>query len=398
MKKFIAAMTGLILCASLVTGCGSNTGNSKNEDSKSRIVSEEVGAEDSAQDSENGSADMADTADDTDTAEESAKESGNEQVTNIKIAALKGPTAMGMVKMMADAEEQSAQVQNAQVQNAQVQNAQGINYEFTIAGSVDEITPNLLVQGKLDIAAVPANMGAVFYNNTNAEVQVLAINTLGVLYIVDIGDEVHAVEDLKGKTIYASGKGATPEYALKYILSANGIDPDKDVTIEWKSEHSECVAALAASDTDSGIALLPQPFVTTAQAQNDKIKIALDLTEEWDKLQETAELPSALLTGILVARTDFVRENPEAVAAFMDAYKASVEYVNANVADAAALIENYNIVPAVVAEQALPYCNIVFIEGSEMQDKLSGYLNVLMEQNPKAIGGALPDEGFYYSR
>lgn len=383
MKKFIASMAGLILCASLVTGCGSNAGNSKNEDGKSRIVSEEVGAEDSAQDAENGSADITDTADDTDTAEESAKDAGNEQVTNIKIAALKGPTAMGMVKMMADVEEQSAQ---------------GINYEFTIAGSVDEITPNLLVQGKLDIAAVPANMGAIFYNNTNAGVQVLAINTLGVLYIVDIGDEVHSVEDLKGKTIYASGKGATPEYALKYILSANGIDPDKDVTIEWKSEHSECVAALAASGSDSGIALLPQPFVTTAQAQNDKIKIALDLTEEWDKLQETAELPSALLTGILVARTDFVRENPEAVAAFMDAYKASVEYVNANVADAAALIENYNIVPAAVAEQALPYCNIVFIEGSEMQDKLSGYLNVLMEQNPKAIGGALPDEGFYYSR
>lgn len=383
MKKFIASMAGLILCASLVTGCGSNAGNSKNEDGKSRIVSEEVGAEDSAQDAENGSADITDTADDTDTAEESAKDAGNEQVTNIKIAALKGPTAMGMVKMMADVEEQSAQ---------------GINYEFTIAGSVDEITPNLLVQGKLDIAAVPANMGAIFYNNTNAGVQVLAINTLGVLYIVDIGDEVHSVEDLKGKTIYASGKGATPEYALKYILSANGIDPDKDVTIEWKSEHSECVAALAASGSDSGIALLPQPFVTTAQAQNDKIKIALDLTEEWDKLQETAELPSALLTGILVARTDFVRENPEAVAAFMDAYKASVEYVNANVADAAALIENYNIVPAAVAEQALPYCNIVFIEGSEMQDKLSGYLNILMEQNPKAIGGALPDEGFYYSR
>lgn len=383
MKKFIASMAGLILCASLVTGCGSNAGNSKNEDGKSRIVSEEVGAEDSAQDAENGSADITDTADDTDTAEESAKDAGNEQVTNIKIAALKGPTAMGMVKMMADVEEQSVQ---------------GINYEFTIAGSVDEITPNLLVQGKLDIAAVPANMGAIFYNNTNAGVQVLAINTLGVLYIVDIGDEVHSVEDLKGKTIYASGKGATPEYALKYILSANGIDPDKDVTIEWKSEHSECVAALAASGADSGIALLPQPFVTTAQAQNDKIKIALDLTEEWDKLQETAELPSALLTGILVARTDFVRENPEAVAAFMDAYKASVEYVNANVADAAALIENYNIVPAAVAEQALPYCNIVFIEGSEMQDKLSGYLNVLMEQNPKAIGGALPDEGFYYSR
>lgn len=383
MKKFIASMAGLILCASLITGCGSNAGNSKNEDGKSRIVSEEVGAEDSAQDAENGSADITDTADDTDTAEESAKDAGNEQVTNIKIAALKGPTAMGMVKMMADVEEQSAQ---------------GINYEFTIAGSVDEITPNLLVQGKLDIAAVPANMGAIFYNNTNAGVQVLAINTLGVLYIVDIGDEVHSVEDLKGKTIYASGKGATPEYALKYILSANGIDPDKDVTIEWKSEHSECVAALAASGADSGIALLPQPFVTTAQAQNDKIKIALDLTEEWDKLQETAELPSALLTGILVARTDFVRENPEAAAAFMDAYKASVEYVNANVADAAALIENYNIVPAAVAEQALPYCNIVFIEGSEMQDKLSGYLNVLMEQNPKAIGGALPDEGFYYSR
>lgn len=333
MKRITALMAGMMLCLSLMTGCGSNPDES------------------------------------------------------VKITVLKGPTAMGMVKLMEDSKEQSTD---------------GSKYEFSIAGSIDEITPNLLVQGKIDIAAVPANMAAVFYNNADAGIQVLAIHTLGSFYIAETGDEIHSVSDLKGRTIYSSGKGAVPEYALRHVLSANGIDPDKDVTIEWKSEHSECVAALAASGTGSDIALLPQPFAANAQMKNDGIRLALDLTKEWEKIQEEAVAQggsgSALITGVLVARTEFVKENKEAVSAFMDSYKNSVEYVNNNIQEAALLIGDYDIVPAEVAEKALPYCNITFIEGSEMRDKLSGYLKVLMEQNPKAVGGALPDEEFYYIR
>jgi NitT/TauT family transport system substrate-binding protein len=292
----------------------------------------------------------------------------------VHITALKGPTAMGMVDFM-DKSEKGEIKDN--------------DYQFEIVAAVDEVTPKL-VQGKTDIAAVPANFASVLYNNTNAEVQVLAINTLGVIYIVESGDAISDVSDLKGRTIYASGKGATPEYALNYILTQNGIDPEKDVTIEWKSEHAECLSALMADE--NAIAMLPQPFVTTAQTKSEKIRVALDLTEEWDKLGSD----SGLLTGVVVARKEFVEQNPDAVQAFLEHYEVSVNYVNKNIKDAATLIEKYDIVPAPVAVKAIPNCNIVFITGVEMKQKLSGYLKVLSEQNPKAIGGSLPADDFYY--
>ncbi|PWM21518.1 MAG: sulfonate/nitrate/taurine transporter substrate-binding protein [Oscillospiraceae bacterium] len=266
-------------------------------------------------------------------------------------------------------------------------------YEFSIFAAIDEVTPKI-VKGEVDIAAVPANMAAVLYNNTQGQIRVIGINTLGVLYIVESGDSVGSVADLKGKTLYASGKGATPEYALNYILQQNGLTPGTDVTIEWKSEHAECVAALA-SDPD-GIAMLPQPFVATAQAQNPAIRIALDLTAEWDAIEAQKEAPSALLTGVVVARADYIDAHPQELAAFLSGYDESVGFVNTETEQAAALIEEYGIVAAPVAQAALPYCNIVLIQGAEMKEKLSGYLNVLFEQNPKAVGGSLPDDAFYY--
>jgi NitT/TauT family transport system substrate-binding protein len=299
---------------------------------------------------------------------------------DVNIMALKGPTAMGMVDFM-------SQVDSGEIMDN--------NYNFEIAASIDEVTPKI-VQGAVDIAAVPANVASVLYNNTDGDVEVLAINTLGVLYIVESGNSVESVADLKGKTIYASGKGATPEYALNYILSENGIDPETDVTIEWKSEHAECLSALMAED--NAIAMLPQPFVTTAQTKSDNINVVLDLTEEWDKLQEGSDSPSALLTGVVVARTQFIEENPDVVSAFLDHYKESVDFVNSNTDEAAELIGSYDIVTAEIAKKALPACNITFIEGDEMQEKLSGYLNVLFEQNASAVGGALPSDDFYYSR
>ena len=351
MKKLCSLIAAFALAASLLAGCGASGGGATAESAEAGTASAE-----------------------TEAAEAPAED------TPVRVMALKGPTAMGMVQLM-DSSEAGAVNGNA--------------YTFTIAASADEVTPKL-VQGEADIAAVPANLASVLYNNTEGQVQVLAINTLGVLYIVENGESIQSVSDLAGKTIYASGKGSTPEYALNYILSGNGIDPEADVTIEWKSEHSECVAALAADE--DGIAMLPQPFVTTAQTQNGNLRVALDLTEEWDALQADAESPSALLTGVVVARTAFVQEHPEAVNAFLDSYQESVEYVNANLPEAASLIEKYDIVPAAVAEKALPYCNITFIEGNEMQEKLSGYLNVLFGQNPVSVGGALPAEDFYYSR
>ncbi len=292
-----------------------------------------------------------------------------------RVAGMKGPTAMGMVKMMQD--------------------DAGEAYDFSVIVAIDEINTKL-VKGELDIAAVPANVASVLYNKTQGKIQVLAINTLGVLYMVENGDSVQTIDDLRGRTIYSAGKGATPEYALNYVLSVNGIDPASDVTIEFKSEQAECLSALLA--TPGSVAMMPQPFVTTAQAKAEGIRVALDMNEEWARVQEGAENPSAMITGVVVARSEFVQSQPEAVNAFLDSYKVSVAFTNEHVEEAAAIIAAYDIIPEGVAKKAVPHCSIVCIEGAEMQTKLAGYLNVLFEQNPAAVGGALPNDDFYYQR
>lgn len=290
--------------------------------------------------------------------------------TTVRVAALKGPTGMGLVKLMERSEAGET----------------GSNrYEFILAGSADEIVPKL-VQGVLDMACVPANLGAVLSNNTDGAVQVLAVNTLGVLYIVENGESVQSVEDLAGRTIYAAGKGSTPEYALQHILDAYQVE----AKTEWKSEHAECLAALAA-DPD-GVALLPQPFAAAAMLQNGKIRIALDLNELWAELGDD----STLVTGCIITRRDFVEAHDANVKLFLSQYAESVEFVNGNTDEAAALIEQYGIVKAAVAKAALPYCSIVCVTGEEMKTQLRGYLETLAEQNIAAVGGKLPDEGYYY--
>ncbi len=328
----------------------------------------------------------------TDAPDEQDKQQTEQQTENdtsahYAIAALKGPTAMGLVKLMRENDEMtSAMLRSDKPYEGEVGNF----YTFTLAGSADEVTPALL-KGELDMACVPANLAAVLYGKTNGEIEVLAVNTLGVLYIVENGESVQSIEDLVGKTIVAAGKGSTPEYALRYLLAENGIDPDSDVTIDWKSEHSECVAALAAGQAT--IALLPQPFVTVAQGKIEGLRMALDLNAEWDALDNG----SALITGVIVGRRAVVEENPAAVNEFLKDYAASVDWVNANTAEAAALIGEYGIVDAAVAEKALPYCNIVCLTGADLLEALPGYLEVLYNANPAAVGGEMPDNSFYFA-
>ena len=327
-----------------------------------------------------GAEDDADAEADEDSEDAGAAENEgdtDEETAPVNVVALKGPTAMGMVEMMS---------------KAALSSPDGKAYSFQLLAAPDEVAP-LIIQGKADIAAVPANLASVIYNKTEGGVQVLNINTLGVIYIIEKGETVSSASDLAGKTIFASGQGATPEYALRFILSENGIDPDNDVNIEWKSEHAECLSALLESE--DGVAMLPQPFVTTAMTKAEGLRVALDLTEEWAKTQEGKEYPSTLLTGVTIVRKEFAEEHPELVAAFMEDYKNSVEYVNANVEEAAQKIEAFDIVPAAIAEKAIPSCNIVFIDGIEMKAALEGYLSVLAAQNPQAIGGALPGDDFY---
>ena len=302
------------------------------------------------------------------------EEVSSEPAVTAKVAALKGPTSMGMVKMMADQKD-----------------AKEKNYEFTIGSSPDEIAPKFL-KGEFDIVALPSNLASILYNKSQGKVQVLAINTLGILYLMENGDTVKSVGDLKGRTIYSSGKGAVPEYAFNYILKANGLNPDTDLRIEYKSEHTEALAALL--NDKSSLAVLPQPFATVASLKNKGLRPALDLTKEWDKASKNAK--STMITGVVVVNKDFAAKYPEKIKKFMADYKASIDYTNTNVDDAAKLIEENNIVPAAVAKKAIPQCNITYVDGSDMKDKLSGYLQVLFEANPKSIGGKMPADDFYY--
>ncbi|MBR6800331.1 MAG: ABC transporter substrate-binding protein [Eubacteriaceae bacterium] len=291
----------------------------------------------------------------------------------IRIGGLKGPTSMGMVKLLDDAA--AGKSENT--------------YDFVMASAAPELTPKL-IKGELDILAVPANLGPTLYNNTDGEVQILAVNTLGVIYIVEAGGEtVKSIQDLKGQTIYATGKGQTPEYCLKYILKENGIDPDKDLTIEWKSEATESVATLQAEG--KGIAMLPQPFVTVAQNTVEGLRIALSLTEEWDKLNNG----STMITGALVVRKEFAEKYPQTLASFLEEYAASTKWINENVEEGAALVEKFDIVKAPIAKKAIPYCNITCITGNDMVEPLNGYLGVLLNENPQAVGGSLPGDDLY---
>ena len=261
-----------------------------------------------------------------------------DQPVTVRLGGLKGPTSMGMVKLLDDAE--SGATENG--------------YEFTMAASANELTPQL-VQGELDIVAVPANVAAILYNQTEGGVELLAAGTLGVLYMVEKGGEtVTDVASLSGKTIYATGKGATPEYALTYLLSQHGLTLGTDVQVEWKSEPTEIVALMA--EQENAVAMLPQPFVTVAQGQVEGLRVALDLSAEWDKLDNG----------------------------------------NANPAEAAVLVEKYGIVKAAVAEKALPECNLVCITGTDMKTAVGGYLQTLYDLKPEAVGGAMPDDGFYW--
>lgn len=291
----------------------------------------------------------------------------------VRLGGLKGPTSMGMVKLLDDAERKKTENE----------------YEYTLAVAADELTPKLL-KGELDIAAVPANLASVLYHNSDGAIRVIAVNTLGVVYLVEKGGEtVKTVADLKGQTVYATGKGTTPGYALSYLLTQSGLDPEKDVTIEWKSEPTEVVAQMAA--LDHAVAMLPQPFVTVAKNQLSDLRVAVDLTEAWDALKNG----SRLVTATLIVRSDFAEEHPEEVKTFLKEYAASADYVNENPKEASLLVEKYGIVKAAVAEKAIPECNIVCLTGNEMKTAVSGYLSVLFGQEPKSVGGKLPDDDFY---
>ncbi len=297
------------------------------------------------------------------------------QAVTMKIGSLKGPTSIGLLFLMDKNEKSEAHGQ----------------YEFTMAVQADELLP-LMVKGDLDIALIPANVAGVLYQKMEGQLAVIDINTLGVLYMVTGNSSIASVEDLKGRTIYLTGKGTTPDYVLHYLLSGNGLS-EEDCKLEYKSEATE-VAALLAENPEA-VGLLPQPFVTAACAQNEALSVVLDMNEEWTKLQ--GEDGSRMVTGVTVVRKAFLEEHEEAVKTFLQEHQESAESINRDPAAGAVLAVQAGIIAKEpIAQKAIPNCNITYIDGNAMKQALSGYLAVLFEQNPEAVGGKLPAEDFYY--
>lgn len=293
----------------------------------------------------------------------------------VRILALKGPTGMGLANVLND-----------------IANNPDSEYKYEIFNGPDLVKTEILL-GNYDIAAVPTNVAAALYNSKKADFQIAAVNTLGVLYVVENGNTVTDISSLRGKTIHATGKGSTPEYILRYVLKENGIDPDTDVVLDYSySEHAELAAHVKAGTVE--IAVLPEPNVTSALTGDSTARVALDLTEEWDRVSE-----SDVMQGCIVVRREFAQNYPEKLAEFLDLYRASVDYVNANPKAASNIIANLGIIPqAALAEAAIPRCNICFIEGEAMKNSLTGFFTVLYEANPSSIGGKVPDENLYYQK
>ena len=308
----------------------------------------------------------------TETVRETAQSA---QTANIRVGGLKGPTSMGLVHLM-------DQASRGETENA---------YEFTMAGAADELVGKI-ASGDLDVALIPANVASVLYAKTEGQVAVADINTLGVLYVVTSDDSVTSISDLAGKTDYMTGKGTTPEYAVNYLLAENGLGAS-DVDLQFKSEATE-VASLLKEDPQA-IGVLPQPFATAACIQNPDLKQVMDLTVEWNRLNESTG--SMLVTGVTLVRREFLEEHGDALELFLKDHQESAAYTSSNPDEAARLVAEAGIVEkAEIAKQALPKCNIVCITGQEMKDALNGYLNVLYEQDAASVGGQLPGDDFYY--
>ena len=293
----------------------------------------------------------------------------------INLYVLSGPTGIGAMNLWAASD--AGETKNT--------------YHITMPGANDEVVA-ALSKGDADIAAVATNLAATLYNKTDGGVTVLAVNTLGVLSLLSNGQEVNAVSDLKGKTIYAPGQGANPEYILRYVLTGNGLDPDKDVTLQFVGEGSELLTVWQ-SDPEA-IILAPQPVATSILMQNENARTLFDMTEEWDKI---AGGDSTLMMGCVIVRNEFLQANPGAVELFLQEYAASIEKAQFDVEGTAALCEQYGLIPkAALAQKAIPSCGLTFVTGAEMKTGLSGYLQVMLDANPKSVGGALPGDGFYY--
>lgn len=314
-------------------------------------------------------------------ASEEAKENETEEAKveekiEVRVAGLNGPTSMGMIKLFEDYTNPKDNVE----------------ISYTNVSAPDQLVGKL-IQGELDFAAVPTNLASVIYNKTEGAYKLTNVNTLNVIYILTNGVEINSIKDLEGKTVHISGKGATPDYMMKYLLSKNDLVIDEDVTLDFSLDHASLAQALSAGDVE--IAVLPQPFVTTVQMNNPDVTVAVDLLDEWEAVAGDA----LFAMGGLVVRSEFAKENPDIVEAFLDKYNESVAYVNENPKAASILVEKHGILPkAKIAELAIPLSNIVYMDAYEYKDAINEYYQVLYDFNKASVGGQLPDDAFYYQK
>lgn len=293
---------------------------------------------------------------------------------DMSVACMTGPTGIGMAKLMADAEAKST----------------ANNYTFTVAAAATDITGKF-IKGEINIASVPTNVAATLYNNEkiNGKVRMLAVNTNGVLSILEKGNTIKSIADLKGKTIYSTGKGQNPEFILNYILTENGINPTSDVTINFVSSD-DLKAKLISGEAE--IAMAPEPLATAVMIQNQALNRVLSINDEWSKVSDTE-----LMMGCVIALDSYVEANPAAVEKFLEEYEASIKFATTNIDEAATYCETYGIAPkAAIAKKSIPICNLCFVTGNDMKTNVNGYFNVLFNADPKSIGGKLPADDLYY--
>ena len=302
-----------------------------------------------------------------------APASAPRQTPPLEVAVLRGPTGISAAWLMEEAANARA------------------NYSFHLADNPEQVVA-MLSNGTVDMAALPSNLAANLYAKTQGQMRISAIITRGALYLLQAGDSIRNWEDLRGKTIYATGRGANPEYILYHLLMAHGLTPGLDVVVEFKNDHAELAALLAAGQVD--LAMLPEPFVTSALTQNEGIFVLFDLSEEWEALGA-----GSLAMTALVSPKDYIAANPETIAAFLSDMELSINYALNNVKETAVLCQKQDIIPnEAVAERAIPRCNLIFIAGEEMKGAVTPYFEVLYAADPQSVGGALPDEDFYYTR
>ena len=293
----------------------------------------------------------------------------------VNVMVLSGPTGVGAARMMTTPATSVI--------------ADPSPYNFTVVAGNDEVAP-AIAKGEVDIACIATNVAANLYNK-NIGIRVLAVNTLGVLYILEKGNTVTDIASLRGKTVYTTGQGANPEYILDHLLTQNGLDPDKDVDIQFMTPQE--VTAKMVQSTD-GICMLPVPAATALLIKDSGVREALSVSDEWDKVS-----PSPLVMGCVVARTDFMDEHPELVEQFMADYKASIDYMTdpANLTEAAKLVAASGITANEgIAQRAIPQCNLTCTTGDEMRSAIQAYFDILFTADPSSIGGGNPDDEFYF--